>query len=227
MTPRARNSSPICTSVSREQMTGAPRTVRRRSRHDAPPGHRRHVGRRGRRGHGGIDRSSLSWSARLPRRQRASRELTPNDGRWMRVAASSDVPDGVMHPFDLGSVIGFVRRVDGKPEAVSGVCTHQGCRLWFDAPDDRLRCPCHSTSFAPSRPGADPSIADRSKTVAHVDGSRTRRGHRGVRSGAAEQAGLPAVTHRPISWRRVLARRRWRCIAMPGHLGACVRCCWG
>lgn len=77
-------------------------------------------------------------------------QLTPNDGRWMRVAASSDVPDGVMHPFDLGSINGFVRRVDGKPEAVSGVCTHQGCRLWFDAPDDRLRCPCHTTSFAPS-----------------------------------------------------------------------------
>jgi cytochrome b6-f complex iron-sulfur subunit len=76
-------------------------------------------------------------------------ELIPNTGRWMRVAASAEVPDGAMRPFDLGSVIGFVRRVDGKPEAVSGVCTHQGCRLWFDAPDDRLRCPCHSTSFSP------------------------------------------------------------------------------
>jgi cytochrome b6-f complex iron-sulfur subunit len=79
-----------------------------------------------------------------------SRELTPNAGRWVRVAASVDVTDGVMRPFDVGSVIGFVRRVNGKPEAVSGVCTHQGCRLWFDAPDDRLRCPCHSTSFAPA-----------------------------------------------------------------------------
>jgi nitrite reductase/ring-hydroxylating ferredoxin subunit len=78
------------------------------------------------------------------------RELTPNSGRWMRVAASADVTDGVMRPFDVGSVIGFVHRVNGKPEAVSGVCTHQGCRLWFDAPDDRLRCPCHSTSFAPA-----------------------------------------------------------------------------
>ena len=79
-----------------------------------------------------------------------SAPLTPNAGAWQRVAASSDVPDGVMRPFDLGSISGFVRRVDGKPQAVSGVCTHQGCRLWFDAPDDRLRCPCHSTSFAPS-----------------------------------------------------------------------------
>lgn len=77
-------------------------------------------------------------------------QLTPNDGSWQRVAASADVPDGVMHAFDLGSVTGFVRRVDGKPEAISGVCTHQGCKLWFDAPDDRLRCPCHTTSFSPS-----------------------------------------------------------------------------
>ncbi len=79
-----------------------------------------------------------------------SGELTPNTGSWQRVAASAEVPEGVTRPFDLGSVIGFVRRVDGKPKAVSGVCTHPGCRLWFDAPDDRLRCPCHSTSFSPA-----------------------------------------------------------------------------
>jgi Rieske Fe-S protein len=80
----------------------------------------------------------------------ASGQLTPNKGGWQRVAASSEVLDGIMHPFDLGSISGFVRRVGGTPQAVSGVCTHQGCRLWFDPPDDRLRCPCHSTSFAPS-----------------------------------------------------------------------------
>jgi cytochrome b6-f complex iron-sulfur subunit len=79
-----------------------------------------------------------------------SEQLTPSTGSWMRVAASAEVPDGVVHPFDLGTVNGFVRRVDGKAQAVSGVCTHQGCRLWFDAPDDRLRCPCHSTSFSPA-----------------------------------------------------------------------------
>ncbi|TPG28149.1 Rieske (2Fe-2S) protein [Mycolicibacterium hodleri] len=77
-------------------------------------------------------------------------ELTPNEGSWQPVAKSADVSgDGDMHPFEVGSVVGFVRRVDGQPEAVSGVCTHQGCRLWFDKPDDRLRCPCHLTSFSP------------------------------------------------------------------------------
>ena len=77
-----------------------------------------------------------------------AQDLVPTEGAWQRVAASADVREGAMHPFDLGSVVGFVRRVDGRAEGVSGICTHQGCKLWFDAPDDRLRCPCHSTSFS-------------------------------------------------------------------------------
>ncbi len=78
-----------------------------------------------------------------------AQDLVPTEGAWQRVAASADVPEGAMHPFDLGAVVGFVRRVDGRAEGVSGICTHQGCKLWFDAPDDRLRCPCHLTSFSP------------------------------------------------------------------------------
>jgi len=97
-----------------------------------------------------IDRAVIGRPTEGPASDIAAGQLTPNDGSWQRVASSSDVPDGVMHSFDLGSVTGFVRRVDGKPQAISGVCTHQGCRLWFDAPDDRLRCPCHTTSFSPS-----------------------------------------------------------------------------
>jgi Rieske Fe-S protein len=78
-------------------------------------------------------------------------DMTPISGSWQPVAASSDVvADGVMYPFENGSVIGFVRRVDGRPEAVSGICTHQGCRLWFDARGEQLRCPCHFTSFSPT-----------------------------------------------------------------------------
>ena len=73
----------------------------------------------------------------------------PNDGAWQPVAASSDVTGPGMTRFEHDSLIGFVRRVDGRLEAVSGVCTHQGCKLWFDQSGDRLRCPCHTTSFAP------------------------------------------------------------------------------
>jgi nitrite reductase/ring-hydroxylating ferredoxin subunit len=77
-----------------------------------------------------------------------AQDLVPTEGAWQRVASSAEVPEGAMQSFDLGSVVGFVRRVDGRAEGISGICTHQGCRLWFDAPDDRLRCPCHSTSFS-------------------------------------------------------------------------------
>lgn len=77
-------------------------------------------------------------------------DMVPSQGSWQPVASSADVADTAMHPFEHGPLVGFVRRVDGRPEAVSGICTHQGCRLWFDQADDRLRCPCHSTSFSPT-----------------------------------------------------------------------------
>jgi nitrite reductase/ring-hydroxylating ferredoxin subunit len=75
-------------------------------------------------------------------------ELEPNAGTWRAVGASVDLPEGGALAFDLGSVNGFVHRTDAKLHAVSGVCTHQGCKLWLDAPERRLRCPCHTTSFS-------------------------------------------------------------------------------
>jgi hypothetical protein len=39
--------------------------------------------------------------------------------------------DGVMGPFEQASLVECVRRADGPPEPVSGVCTHQGCRAVF------------------------------------------------------------------------------------------------
>ena len=74
--------------------------------------------------------------------------LEPNAGTWHAIGASADLPKGGALAFDLGSVNGFVHRGDAQLEAVSGICTHQGCKLWLDAPEARLRCPCHSTSFS-------------------------------------------------------------------------------
>ncbi len=74
--------------------------------------------------------------------------LAPNAGAWRAVGASADLPAGGALAFDLGSVTGFVHRTEAQLQAVSGVCTHQGCKLWLDAPESRLRCPCHSTSFS-------------------------------------------------------------------------------
>jgi cytochrome b6-f complex iron-sulfur subunit len=95
-----------------------------------------------------VGRNLLAPTRPAPRAPQAQGELEPNLGTWRAVGASVDLPEGGALAFDLGSVNGFVHRSDAKLEAVSGVCTHQGCKLWLDAPDSRLRCPCHSTSFS-------------------------------------------------------------------------------
>jgi nitrite reductase/ring-hydroxylating ferredoxin subunit len=95
-----------------------------------------------------IGRNLLAPTETHPPTQAAQGELEPNAGTWRTVGASADLPEGGALAFDLGSVNGFVHRTDAKLEAVSGVCTHQGCKLWLDAPESRLRCPCHSTSFS-------------------------------------------------------------------------------
>ncbi|WP_030438627.1 ubiquinol-cytochrome c reductase iron-sulfur subunit [Actinoplanes subtropicus] len=84
-----------------------------------------------------------------PERPAVSTALDPADGgSWHRVLASSDLPgDGVVG-FETDVVSGFVMRISGVLSARSGTCTHQGCRLGLNAPEKRLACPCHRTSFA-------------------------------------------------------------------------------
>ena len=78
----------------------------------------------------------------------APETLTPTSGDWRTVVAGDQLPEGGVHAFDLGAVVGFVARTDGVAAAVSGICTHQGCRLLLDAPSRQLDCPCHRTVFA-------------------------------------------------------------------------------
>jgi cytochrome b6-f complex iron-sulfur subunit len=73
--------------------------------------------------------------------------LRPTSGRWQTVATSEELADGQVRAFDTGTVFGFVGRSAGRVFAVSGVCTHQGCRLALDAPVRELKCPCHNAVF--------------------------------------------------------------------------------
>lgn len=74
--------------------------------------------------------------------------LTPGHGAWHTVVASADLPDGAVCAFTAGPVAGFVQRSAGRLRAVSGTCTHQGCRLSLAAHPRRLVCPCHGAAFA-------------------------------------------------------------------------------
>jgi cytochrome b6-f complex iron-sulfur subunit len=77
----------------------------------------------------------------------AESELTPTTGTWQTAATAADLPEGTVLPFDLGTVTGFLRRTSGRVQAVSGICTHQGCRLRLTTPQDQLACPCHGATF--------------------------------------------------------------------------------
>ncbi|MEY9836497.1 Rieske (2Fe-2S) protein [Streptacidiphilus sp. EB103A] len=77
----------------------------------------------------------------------AESELTPTTGSWQTVVTATELSEGTTLPFDLGTVTGFLRRVSGRVQAVSGICTHQGCRLRLTPPQDQLACPCHGATF--------------------------------------------------------------------------------
>jgi cytochrome b6-f complex iron-sulfur subunit len=74
--------------------------------------------------------------------------LSPDRGTWLTVAASADLPDGTVRAFSANEITGFVQRKAGRLHAVSGVCTHQGCKLALSARPARLVCPCHGAEFA-------------------------------------------------------------------------------
>ncbi len=79
---------------------------------------------------------------------RESEALAPTDGSWHKVAADADLTEGAVRRFDTGAVTGFLRRTDGQPHAVSGMCTHMGCALVLDTAQRVLNCPCHRSAFA-------------------------------------------------------------------------------
>lgn len=91
--------------------------------------------------------AALTASDATKEQQNPAAPLTPDDATWHAVAAARDLPEGECLPFDLGSVTGFVTRTDGRLDAVSGICTHLGCRLTLDDSHERLKCPCHRTTF--------------------------------------------------------------------------------
>ena len=77
----------------------------------------------------------------------AEQTVTPDNGEWRGIVAAKDLPDGAVRPFDVGSIVGFVHRSGDQLNAVSGVCTHLGCKLALDGPTRQLNCPCHNAAF--------------------------------------------------------------------------------
>ncbi len=74
--------------------------------------------------------------------------LMPDNGNWQRVASVTELPAGHAMPVSTGSVDAVVVNDGGSISAVSGICTHLGCKLQPDDANRKLNCPCHQTAFS-------------------------------------------------------------------------------
>lgn len=125
----------------------------------------------------------------------ADSELRPVSGTWQTVATETDLPEGAVLPFDLGAVTGFLRRESGQLHAVSGTCTHQGCRLDLHAARRELTCPCHGATFTVAgRPLSYPHNTLRLAPLARLL-VRVEQGHVQILAPPRPSAATPTPTH--------------------------------
>ncbi len=68
-------------------------------------------------------------------------------GRWVSVAALSEIPEGRPVRFSAGAVEGYLVRDGETARALSAVCTHMGCLLNWSTLRDQFECPCHGATF--------------------------------------------------------------------------------
>ena len=73
--------------------------------------------------------------------------LLPDSGSWRPVAAVSQIPSGHALAVSTASLDAVIINDGGTISAVSGVCTHLGCKLQPDDANRKLNCPCHQTAF--------------------------------------------------------------------------------
>ena len=87
----------------------------------------------------------------------ASSPVLPKNGRWTDVGALADFQEGQGRLVKAGAVGAFVFRRGDSVTAVSSMCSHVPCELWWDRAPSLLQCPCHPVSFRsdgkPSSPG--------------------------------------------------------------------------
>jgi nitrite reductase/ring-hydroxylating ferredoxin subunit len=75
--------------------------------------------------------------------------INPDSGRWVDVGALSDLAEGQGKRVTAGAIGAFLFRRGETVTAVSSICSHLPCELWWNADGNSLDCPCHPASFQP------------------------------------------------------------------------------
>jgi thiosulfate dehydrogenase (quinone) large subunit len=69
-------------------------------------------------------------------------------------AARIRIPADAPAPYPAGEPGIIVKLADGTYVAYDATCTHEGCKVGWDAQDGVLLCPCHGAAFDPTDHGA-------------------------------------------------------------------------
>ena len=93
---------------------------------------------------GGLVGHGLAPAA--PRRE-GGNAIEPVNGRWVDVAALTDLVEGQGMRVTAGGVSAFLFRRGSSVSAVSSVCSHLPCELHWNGGSGLLDCPCHPASF--------------------------------------------------------------------------------
>ncbi len=102
-----------------------------------------------------VGRELASSPAPLP--PSASSPVVPRNGRWTDVGAMADFSDGQGKLVRAGAVGAFVFRRGDTVTAVSSMCSHLPCELWWERGSSLLECPCHPVSFTYDGKPSSPS----------------------------------------------------------------------
>jgi nitrite reductase/ring-hydroxylating ferredoxin subunit len=77
----------------------------------------------------------------------AAEAVEPINGVWVDVASIDELAEGQGKRVAAGGVSAFVFRHGDSVTAVSSVCSHLPCDLWWKKSNATLVCPCHPVTF--------------------------------------------------------------------------------
>jgi quinol---cytochrome c reductase iron-sulfur subunit, bacillus type len=75
--------------------------------------------------------------------------IIPEPGKWVDVGALNDFAEGQGKRVTAGAIGAFLFRRGEAVTAVSSICSHLPCELWWNADGHSLDCPCHPAQFQP------------------------------------------------------------------------------
>lgn len=101
--------------------------------------------------------------------------IDPIGGRWVDVAAMSDLVEGQGTRVTAGSVGAFVFRRGDTVTAVTSICSHLPCELWWNGGPGLLDCPCHPASFTAEGKSTDLAYPLPDLNTVHVRVTPARR----------------------------------------------------